>query len=115
VTDDVKRAKRKRRKQVWVGAALVVAVLWIAGCAVIYSNMKKSPEEFGRFMTRIPAPVAFLAFPFETMWTRARAGTLHVGDPVPDFQLSKVDKSERIQLSALNRQQPVVLIFGSYT
>jgi len=27
----------------------------------------------------------------------------------------KTDKSERVQLSELNRKQPVVLIFGSYT
>ena len=93
----------------------VIALVWLAGCAVIYSNMRKSPEEFGRFMTRIPAPVAFMAFPFETLWTHARAGTVNVGDAAPDFALLKTDKSERIQLSELDQKQPVVLIFGSYT
>ena len=93
----------------------VIALVWLAGCAVIYSKMRKSPEEFGRFMTRIPAPVAFMAFPFETLWTHARAGTVNVGDAAPDFTLLKTDKSGRIQLSELNQKQPVVLIFGSYT
>ena len=35
--------------------------------------------------------------------------------PAPDFSLLKLDKTERVQLSALNKQQPVVLVFGSYT
>jgi hypothetical protein len=64
---------------------------------------------------KLPGPVAFLAFPFETMWMRARAGTLKVGDPAPDFSLQKLHEDERIQLSALHQKQPVVLIFGSYT
>ena len=92
-----------------------IALAWIVGCAVIYSNMRKPPEEFGRFMTRIPAPVAFIAFPFETLWTHARAGTVNVGDAAPDFALMKTDKSELVRLSELNQKQPVVLIFGSYT
>ena len=47
---------------------------------------------------------------------RARAGTLQVGSPAPDFLLGKLDKSAPIQLSSLTaRQRPVVLVFGSYT
>src|ERR1700745_3203959 len=94
---------------------IALAVLWVVGCGVIYSNMRETPEQFGRFMPRIPAPVAFLAFPFESMWMRARAGSLQAGDPAPDFVLMKVDKSERVQLSTLNHSKPVVLVFGSYT
>lgn len=105
---------RSLRKILVFGLGVIVLV-WLAGCALIYSNMRKPPEEFGRFMTRIPAPVAFMAFPFETLWTHARSGTVNVGDAAPDFTLLKTDKSERIQLSELNRKQPVVLIFGSYT
>jgi len=63
----------------------------------------------------MPGPVPFLIFPFETAWMHARAGTLRVGDQAPDFSLLKLDKSERVQLSALSQQQPVVLVFGSYT
>lgn len=67
-------------------------------------------------MAKVPAPIAFLAFPFETLWTHARAGTLQVGHPAPDFSLTKLDKSAHIQLSTLTaQQQPVVLVFGSYT
>ena len=92
-----------------------IALVWLVGCAVIYFKMRRPPEEFGRFMTRIPAPVAFMAFPFETLWTHARAGTVNVGDAAPDFALMKTDKSELVRLSELNQKQPVVLIFGSYT
>ena len=77
--------------------------------------MHQSPETFGRVMARMPGPVPFLVLPFETFWMRARAGTLHVGDAAPSFSLLKLDKSERVQLAALNHQQPVVLVFGSYT
>lgn len=66
-------------------------------------------------MARMPGPVAFMLFPFETLWTRARAGNLQPGDTAPDFTLLKLDKSERVQLSALNKQGPVVIVFGSYT
>ena len=93
----------------------VLLVVWVIGCGVIYSEMRKPPEQFGNFMKKIPAPVAFLAFPFETMWMRARGGTLHIGDRAPDFVLTKVDHSGQVQLSALNQSQPVVLVFGSYT
>jgi len=76
--------------------------------------MHRTPEEFGRVMMHLPWEV-FLVCPFETMWTRARAGIVHVGDPAPDFSLSKLDKSSTVRLSELNKAQPVVMIFGSYT
>jgi hypothetical protein len=66
-------------------------------------------------MAKLPGPVPFLLFPFETAWTHARAGSLRVGDPAPDFSLLKLDRSERVRFSELNRAQPVVLVFGSYT
>jgi hypothetical protein len=78
--------------------------------------MRQSPERFGRVMSKIPGPVPFLILPFETLWMRARAGTLQVGSPAPDFALMKLDKTATIQLSALSAQnRPVVLVFGSYT
>jgi hypothetical protein len=98
-----------------LGVLCVIALVWVMGCGFIYSKMRKPPEEFGRFMMKLPGPVPFLAFPFETMWMRARAGTLEVGDRAPDFRLSNVDHNGRVQLSELNRTQPVVLVFGSYT
>jgi hypothetical protein len=81
----------------------------------VWWAMHQPPEIFGRVMAKMPGPVPFLLFPFETAWLHARAGKLHAGDFAPDFSLLKVDKSERVQLSALNQRQPVVLIFGSFT
>jgi hypothetical protein len=92
-----------------------LALLWVLGCVAIYAAMRQPPETFGRVMAKIPGPVVFLAFPFETMWVHARAGQLRPGDSAPDFSLAKVDKSGQVQLSSLNRQQPTVLVFGSYT
>jgi hypothetical protein len=83
--------------------------------AYVWWAMHQPPETFWRVMARMPGPVPFLIFPFETAWLHARAGTLHVGDRAPDFSLLKLDKSERVQLSVLNQQQPVLLVFGSYT
>ena len=95
---------------------LVVAVLWVAGTIAIYRVMLRPPEKFAAVMARIPGPVAFLLFPFEALWMRARAGTLQVGDRAPDFSLMKLDHSERMQLSTFAaKRQPVVLVFGSYT
>ena len=67
-------------------------------------------------MSKIPGELPFMIFPFETLWMRARAGTLHIGDRAPDFSLGKLDKTDHVQLSSLTTQgKPVVLIFGSYT
>ena len=96
-----------------------VATILVAGYVTFFAcvdwAMHQSPEKFGHVMARMPGPVVFLLFPFEKMWTRARAGNLNIGDPAPDFSLVNLDKSQRVQLSALNQQQPVVLVFGSYT
>jgi hypothetical protein len=107
-------------KRKWVRRTLaglgVLALLWGFACCGLYVIMRQSPETFARVMARVPGPIAFLVLPFETLWMRARSGTLHVGDPAPDFTLTKLDKSSQVQLSALTSQgQPVVLIFGSYT
>lgn len=96
-------------------AAVVLAVAYLAFGSYIWWAMNQPPETFGRVMAKMPGPVPFLLFPFETFWMRARAGHLQVGDAAPDFSLLKLDKTERVQLSALNHQQPVVLVFGSYT
>jgi hypothetical protein len=101
----------------WTVLTLSVLVpLWLIACATIYHVMRQPPERFGHAMARIPGPVAFMVFPFETMWTRARRGTLRVGDLAPDFSLTKIDKTGQVQLSSLTAQKkPVVLVFGSYT
>jgi len=91
-------------------------MVWLAGCAGIYAAMRRPPESFARVMSKIPGPVAFLVFPFETLWKQARAGELQIGDRAPDFSLTKLDKTAPVQLSSLIAQErPVVLVFGSYT
>ena len=95
-----------------LGAAL--AVTYLVFIAFIWWSMNQPPETFGRVMSRMPG-VAYVLLPFETMWTRARAGSLQLGNAAPDFALTKLDKSGTVQLSALNTKQPVVLVFGSYT
>jgi len=106
----------KSAKKPLITTVCVIAVLWLAACAGIYSVMRQPPERFASVMARIPGPVAFLVLPFETLWTQARAGSLQVGDLAPDFTLAKLDKSAQVQLSSLTAQgKPVVLIFGSYT
>jgi hypothetical protein len=103
-------------KKTIIAAVCVMAALWIVGCGVIYSTMRKPPEQFGRAMSKLPGELPFMIFPFETMWMRARAGALRVGDPAPDFTLATLDKSAHVQLSSFTVQaKPVVLIFGSYT
>ena len=105
-----------KRVRVLVKSLVVIALLWLLACGALYGVMRQPPEQFARFMARIPGPVAFLVLPFETLWTHARAGELKVGDPAPDFSLMKLDKSASVQLSSLTAQgRPVVLVFGSYT
>jgi len=103
------------RKPWLIRTLAAVLILYVVFVSVIWWAMRQPPETFARVMARMPGPVVFLLAPFETLWTQARAGTLHPGDPAPDFALMKLDKSERVQLSSLTVRQPVVLVFGSYT
>ena len=110
------QAKSKSVKKAVVATLCVIATLWLLCCIALYSAMRRPPEQFGRIMAKISGPIPFLIFPFETLWMRARAGTLQVGSPAPDFLLTKLDKTAQIQLSSLTAQRrPVVLVFGSYT
>jgi hypothetical protein len=93
---------------------LVLVLLYGVFAGYIWWAMRQQPERFGRVMSRMP-DLAYAMVPFETMWTHARAGKLQNGDSAPDFSLIKLDKSDKIQLSALSSRQPVVLVFGSYT
>ena len=107
--------KSHRLRRSVIGVLLALSIVYLSFGTFVWWAMHQSPEVFGKVMARIPGPVAFLLYPFETLWTHARAGALKVGDPAPDFSLEKVNKTGPIQLSVLNKQQPVVLIFGSYT
>jgi hypothetical protein len=101
---------RKALFRVFVGVVMV----YVLFAGYILWAMHQPPETFGRVMSRMP-DAAYLILPFETMWTHARSGRLQNGDPAPDFSLLKLDKSDKVQLSALTSRQPVVLVFGSYT
>ncbi len=94
---------------------VAIVVIYAGFGAFMWRTMRQPPEDFARVMAKMPGPVVFLLFPFETLWTQARAGALQVGDPAPDFSLQSVEHSGPVQLSALNKQKPVVLVFGSYT
>jgi AhpC/TSA family len=104
---------RKPLKRTLSILAVVLLCLW--GGLLVYVGwaMRQPPEKFGRVMSHMPGP-AFLLFPFETMWTKARAGTVDPGETAPDFRLPTLDHQSEIQLSSL-RGKPVVLVFGSYT
>ena len=106
---------RKGVRRILLPMAAGVVVAYLAGGAYLWWAMHQPPETFAGAVAKMPQPVVFLLYPFEILWTHARAGSLNIGDQVPDFSLLKVDKSERIQLSALNLRRPVVLVFGSYT
>jgi hypothetical protein len=104
-----------RTRKILKRIAVSLLVVYLAFAALVLWAMRQPPEKFATVMSKMPGPVPFLLFPFETAWTHARAGTLHVGDTAPDFSLMKLDHSGRVQLSEINRLQPVVLVFGSYT
>ncbi len=103
-----------RTRTVLIGTLSILLVAWFAFAAFIWHAMHESTDQFGHVMAHMPVAV-FLILPFETMWTHARSGSLHIGDPAPDFVLTKVDHTGEVQLSQLNAGRPVVLIFGSYT
>jgi hypothetical protein len=97
-----------------LSSLIVILLAYAAFVGFIWRSMRRPPEEFGRVMAKMPG-VTYLILPFETLWTRARAGALKTGDAAPDFNLMNLDKSETLRLSSLTTKQPVVLVFGSYT
>jgi hypothetical protein len=106
-----------RKKQVRAWASSIVGLCfvgWLGFVAYIDWAMRQPPEVFGHVMARMPMPAYFL-FPFETMWTDARKGTLSTGDMAPDFTVKTLDTKVPVKLASLWTEKPVVLVFGSYT
>jgi hypothetical protein len=105
---------RKPSKRFWKIFLVVFACCYLSFLIFVGWAMRQPPEKFGRVMSHLPMP-AMMAFPFETMWSRARAGAVHPGDEAPDFQLPTLDHRNEVVLSSFRGKQPVVLVFGSYT
>ncbi len=105
---------RKPSKGFWTVALLIMACAYASFLVFIGWAMRQPPEKFGRIMSHMPMP-AMLMFPFETMWTQARAGAVSPGAQAPDFQLPTLDHKSEVLLSSFRGKQPVVLVFGSYT
>jgi hypothetical protein len=100
----------------WLVRALVgLAAVYLAFGSVVLLAMMQPPERFGQFMKRAPAPLVWGLLPAPRMWLWARAGTLEIGDPAPDFTLPTTDHQSHVTLSSFAGQKPVVLVFGSYT
>ncbi|HEV3277941.1 MAG TPA: hypothetical protein VG860_14075 [Terriglobia bacterium] len=100
--------------RLWHKIVLAVLVAYGVLCAAAYEVMRQTPERFGLIMEHVP-DLAFIVLPFKPLWFRARAGTLNVGDPAPDFSLPTQDNKGVVQLASFRSARPVVLVFGSYT
>src|SRR5260370_39010226 len=87
--------------------------LWLLFVGWIFWQMHKPPARFAATMAKMPIP-AMMLFPFETLWTRARAGSVVVGDPAPDFRLPTLDKKAEATLASLRGSEPGVPGFRSY-
>jgi hypothetical protein len=113
----VHRIASTRFRKIWkwfAVSAASLALLYVGAYGFFAYQMRQTLDQFSMIMARV-GPIPFLLFPFESMWLKARAGTLQPGDPAPDFELPRLDHSGVVRLSALRGAKPVVLIFGSYT
>jgi hypothetical protein len=105
---------KKNTKRLLGGTFAGLFCLWLGFVGFIGWAMRQPPEAFGRVMAGMPMPAYFL-FPFETMWTNARKGTLKVGDLAPDFTVQTLDSRTPVRLASLWDDKPAVLVFGSFT
>ncbi|HYU46237.1 MAG TPA: hypothetical protein VEK84_08680 [Terriglobales bacterium] len=72
-----------RAKKILLKILVGLVMVYGAFGSYIWWAMHQTPETFGKVMSRMPGPVPFLLFPFETFWLRARAGYLNAGDRAP--------------------------------
>ena len=100
----------------WLLRILVaLAGLYAVLFATVYVAMRQPPVRFGQFMKRMPPILVWAALPAQSMWMKARAGTLAVGQEAPDFTLPRQNRKGSVTLSEHRGSKPVVLVFGSYT
>lgn len=67
-----------------------------------------------RLASRADALSPAIRMALEAVMVRGDKGP-NVGEQAPDFCLKRLGSDEQVQLSSFQRQQPVGLIFGSYT
>jgi hypothetical protein len=105
----------KKETKRWLGGLFALLFcLWLGFVGYIDWAMHQPPEVFGHVMAKMPAPAYFL-FPFETMWSGARKGSLDIGGKAPDLAVKTLDTRMPLSLASLWTDKPVVLVFGSYT
>jgi hypothetical protein len=105
--------KKTTKRRIGIVCAALFC-LWIGFVVYIGWAMRQPPEVFGHIMAKMPMP-AYFVIPFETLWSRARKGSLNIGDKAPDIMVKTLDAKEPMQLASLWGDKPVVLVFGSYT
>ena len=107
--------KKRRRLLPWLlPAGGVLFAGWLGFLYYINWAMHLNPEGFGHVMARLPMP-AYFVIPFETMWSRARAGHVNPGDAAPSLTVKRLEDKTPVELGSLWNEKPVVLVFGSYT
>jgi len=107
--------RAKGRWKRWLlPVAGVCLVFWVCFISYVGWAMRQPPEVFGHVMARMPMP-AYFVIPFETLWNRARKGSLQVGDTAPALEVKRLNESMPVELGSLWAERPVVLVFGSYT
>lgn len=97
-----------------VGAVAILTLGWAVMTEGLFRAMCLPPDRFAAIMKHVPLPF-MMVLPFETLWNRARGGSVGVGDVAPDFDLETSDRKGRVKLSTYRGDKPVVLVFGSYT
>ncbi len=94
---------------------VVIGVLYAMLFAVVGVAMMQPPVRFGAFMKHMPPALVWGLLPAQSMWMRARGGSLQVGQEAPDFTLPRQNRNGAVTLSSHRGVRPVVLVFGSYT
>src|SRR3954451_6100938 len=105
-------AKKARWKKITAAILTGVFALWVAFVTFMWHAMHRPPEDFARVMSHMPWEV-FLVVPFETLWTRARAGSLNLGDSAPDFSLVKLYMTAGVHLSEIHTAHSAPMTFSS--
>ena len=104
----------KIKRKTLIRALVVLLMFYVVFLAVTYIVMSQPPETICAFMKRVPPPLRMILL-MKPIWSVARAGSLSLGDPAPDFELPTEDGKSMVKLSQFRGKKPVALVFGSYT